>query len=102
MYESPIELVYHGKPQWKIDEEILQYIQEMGINVDREELIKALAYDRGQYDKGYKDGKAARRKGHWIVDEDGNIKCSECGQTCVGDNYCEHCGADMREEKEDV
>jgi hypothetical protein len=24
--------------------------------VDKEELAKALAYDRGQYDKGYKDG----------------------------------------------
>ena len=33
--------------------------------------------------------------GHWIVDEDGNIKCSECGHRGVGDNYCERCGARM-------
>lgn len=39
-----------------------------------------------------------RKKGHWVVDEDGNIECSECGHRGVGDNYCEHCGADMREE----
>jgi hypothetical protein len=26
------------------------------VNVDKYELTRALAYDRGQYDKGYKDG----------------------------------------------
>lgn len=36
--------------------------------------------------------------GHWVVDEDGNIKCSECGYHGVGDNYCERCGAKMDEE----
>ena len=35
------------------------------------------------------------RHGHWIVDEDGNITCSECGHHGVGDNYCERCGAKM-------
>ena len=37
-------------------------------------------------------------RGHWVSDEDGNLKCSECGQSGIGDNYCEHCGADMRED----
>lgn len=37
------------------------------------------------------------KHGHWIVDEDGNIKCSECGHHGVGDNYCERCGAKMDE-----
>lgn len=35
------------------------------------------------------------RHGYWVVDEDGNIKCSECGHRGVGDNYCENCGAKM-------
>lgn len=35
------------------------------------------------------------RHGHWVVDEDGNVKCSECGYHGVGDNYCERCGAKM-------
>ena len=26
--------------------------------IDKEELAKALQYDRGQYDKGYEDGRA--------------------------------------------
>ena len=43
-----------------------------------------------------------RRKGHWVVDEDGNIECSECGHSGVGDYYCERCGADMREEKDNA
>lgn len=37
------------------------------------------------------------RHGHWVVDEDGNITCSECGHHGVGDNYCERCGAKMDE-----
>lgn len=41
------------------------------------------------------------RHGHWVVDEDGNIKCSECGHHGVGDNYCESCGAKMVEVIED-
>lgn len=41
------------------------------------------------------------KHGHWIVDEDGNIKCSECGHCGVGgDNYCERCGAKMDEVKD--
>lgn len=43
-----------------------------------------------------------RPKGHWVVDEDGNITCSECGHSGVGDNYCERCGADMRKEKDNA
>lgn len=37
------------------------------------------------------------KHGHWVIDEDGNIKCSECGHRGVGDNYCERCGAKMEE-----
>ena len=38
------------------------------------------------------------RHGRWIVDDDGNIECSECGHHGVGDNYCERCGAKMNGE----
>lgn len=40
------------------------------------------------------------KHGRWMVDEDGNIKCSECGHRGVGDNYCERCGAKMDEVEE--
>ena len=38
-----------------LDNEILKAVQNVGVNVDKEELLKALQYDRGQYQKGYDD-----------------------------------------------
>lgn len=34
--------------------------------------------------------------GHWIIDEDGNGHCSECGNTDSGGNYCSRCGVKMK------
>ena len=61
MYESPIEKIY-GDIQSQIikqDEEHMMYAvnQAIGYTVDKEELIKALQYDREQYTKGYSDCK---------------------------------------------
>ena len=39
-----------------------------------------------------------RRKGKWLVDEDGNMECPFCGNTCGFGNYCNECGADLRGE----
>ena len=58
-YESPIkETIKELELQLKEQHEhkIAQAIQEIEIKVDKDELIKALSYDRGQYEKGYKDG----------------------------------------------
>ena len=54
-YESPIKVAIG---QMRIEQEngIVKAIQEQGITVDKDELIKALQYDRGQYDKGYING----------------------------------------------
>ena len=35
---------------------MIQLRQEIGYAVNKEELIKALQYDRQQYEKGYQDG----------------------------------------------
>lgn len=40
-----------------MDGEILKAVQNVGVDVSKDELIKALKYDRGQYQKGYEDGK---------------------------------------------
>ena len=60
MYKSPIELIELDSVVESIkdetDNQIYQAIRRVGIDVDKEELIKALKYDRGQYDKGYADG----------------------------------------------
>lgn len=55
MYKSPIETII-GKMKMQQEGEIFRAVQEVGVNVDKDELIKALQYDRGQYDKGYSDG----------------------------------------------
>lgn len=57
MYESPIEIIQKDIVM-KQENDIYQAILEQGIVVDKEELIKALKYDRDQYEKGFADGKA--------------------------------------------
>lgn len=61
MYKSPIELLVtniYDQIQKDQDEHIYQAVLQYVPNVDREELIRALQYDRNQYEKGYMDGKA--------------------------------------------
>lgn len=59
MYKSPIEMlmtdIQHQIKKGK-EEEIYKAVVSIGINVDKEELIRALQYDREQYKKGYADG----------------------------------------------
>lgn len=54
-YESPINII---SQQMKIqmEGEIMKAVQRVGIDVDKDELIRALKYDRAQYQKGYMDG----------------------------------------------
>lgn len=59
MYESPLNRIYRDiqSQMLKQDEEnmMLCVNQAVGYSVDKQELIKALNYDREQYEKGYKD-----------------------------------------------
>lgn len=54
-YESPITQII-GEMQTKYENGVLKAVQGVGFHVNKEELTKALVYDRGQYEKGYKDG----------------------------------------------
>ena len=58
MYKSPID-VFVTNVQTQLleqqEKQIYQAVQKCGINVDKTELIKALNYDRNQYQKGYND-----------------------------------------------
>ena len=102
MYKSPIEVVL-GELRTEIGNEIDKVIQEAGVFVDKEELNKALEYDRQQYEKGYEDGKAEKVYGEWIEDDYGYFHCSECGYEHDSPEYitpyCPHCGAKMDEEE---
>jgi len=54
MYDSPIEL-FQGDMKVELEGTILKAVANVGVNVDKEELLKALNYDREQYQKGYED-----------------------------------------------
>jgi hypothetical protein len=56
MWKSPIN-IFQKKIVTEIEGDILKAVHEYGVVVDKDELLKALAYDRGQYDKGFADGK---------------------------------------------
>lgn len=59
MYESPINLVttdIMSSISKQLDNDIYQAVMTTGVNVNKDELMKALKYDRDQYNEGYKDG----------------------------------------------
>ena len=60
-WESPVTLYSQNIASEiveKANEAIWQEVMKVCVDVDKEELVKALAYDRGQYEKGYNDAKA--------------------------------------------
>lgn len=68
-YESPIKLTNTmesivRRVREEEDKKIYECIANYGIDVNKEELEKALRYDRDQYVKGYEDGKAEAMQ--WI------------------------------------
>ena len=101
-YESPIKVIEKDL-MTKMEDDIIYIVKSYGIEVDKEELLKALKYDRKQYDRGYTDGQRDERDGRTakveVVEKPNVFKCSECGQyfhsTAWGSpvNYCSRCGA---------
>ena len=58
MYESPIKVELSdiiSDVVKKEDEYILECVQKVGVSVNKDELIKALEFDREQYEKGWND-----------------------------------------------
>lgn len=111
MYRSPIEIIT-GQIKLQTEGEIIKAVQQVGINVDKAELLRALRHDRGQYEKGYQDGYAAAKEhGCWNgIEYDGYAdgcpvyhlwECSCCHDEfeSEGDpppyDYCPNCGAKM-------
>jgi Pyruvate/2-oxoacid:ferredoxin oxidoreductase delta subunit len=77
MYESPLTLLEGITNQIMEQREngiYMQVVDQFGVEVDKEELIRALQYDRDQYNKGYRDGKAAA--------EDELVRCKDCKMYC--------------------
>lgn len=72
MYESPITLNttdISSQIRELLDGRLMYEVQQtIGYDIDKEELIKALRYDREQYQKGYEDG---RKDNEWIPVSEG-------------------------------
>ena len=74
-YKSPIDIM-RAQQQMNLENGIFKAVEKVGINVDKEELIKALQYDRNQYDIGFDDGEksAAEKILKWFRETyDGNM-----------------------------
>jgi hypothetical protein len=68
MYESPIKII-HSDLEMQLEGEIIKAVQRECITVDRDELIRALRYEREQYQKGFDD---ARKDAMPVV------RCKDC------------------------
>lgn len=81
-YQSPIEVI-QTQMQSQIVGEIYKAVMKVGVNVDKDELLKALQYDRDQYQKGYtdRDSEIVRCKDC----KHGSIYITEdvCGETLI-------------------
>lgn len=99
MYKSPIEIELNdivSDAVGKADEYIVRFVQQAVVNVDKDELIKALDYDRGQYEKGWndRDSEIVRCKDckwyKWEYSWNGNAypECSYLGAPMDGNDYC--------------
>lgn len=97
-YASPIEMITNSII--KSDEEQLEDCmlfsveREIGFKVDKEELIKALEYDRKQYEKGFEDGLKSAME--WIPVSEGLpedhkdvLICLSSDEICIG-SYNSH------------
>ena len=72
-YESPITRITEETIKRVIEGEegyLMECVRNVGFNIDKEELRKALLYDRDQYEKGYSDGRMAR--------DAEIVRCKEC------------------------
>lgn len=100
MYESPIGIIatsvdviaeeIRDEIDGRILGEAIKAARGVHVNVNKEELTKALNYDRGQYQKGYADATAGiilcKNCRYWVRD------CSYCDyfewSFMAADDYC--------------
>ena len=112
-YESPIRIIY-GKIETQLENDITGAVNAVlpyEIQINREELLKVLTFDRHQYEKGWEDSRKTfqRPKGEWIYERPNNttysdfVYCSECRKPngFYITNFCPNCGADMRPEEQE-
>ncbi len=71
-YDPPINIITTEMSQM-IDSEVYKAVLNCDIQVDKDELLKALAFDRKQYEKGYSDGRTSA-----FAEMPDIVHCFEC------------------------
>ena len=103
MYKSPIS-IYETAMQTIMEQRenaIVAKVQDaFDVQVDKDELIRALKYDRGQYEAGYKDGKAAAMDekvlckdcvhGSHVDTPEGRVWCEKICRYMLFEGYCSY------------
>jgi DNA-directed RNA polymerase subunit RPC12/RpoP len=105
-WESPIH-IFEQQLQASLENEILTAVRKVHVEVDKEELLRALQYDRDQYDRGYEDGKRdSVVQARWDR-RDESYCCTNCGAEAIHHDlseetvawymtrHCPDCGARM-------
>lgn len=114
-YESPVQII-QGELEIYIEDKIAKAVQNLDIQVDKDELLKALTYDREQYKKGYHD--AQPMVAEWehiqvfevegtVIDRLQSTYCPICHTYHTTPyvysynhyDYCPNCGSHMVREK---
>ena len=99
-YKSPIETIWsdieHESVE-RFDQMVLTAVQSVVIRVNKEELVKALAYDREQYRKGWEDRDSeivrcwdCKHSQAWYRDKLRCFMWSETGIDVFEDGYCSY------------
>lgn len=108
--ENPVQIAIedmHDKQMKAFENNLMVTLSiKYDINCNKEELQKALRYDRDSYCKGFKAGYEKRKSdytAHWVISSDGYYPyCSECGaQPREMTKYCAECGRRMRGSNEE-
>lgn len=81
MYRSPIG-VFYKQLKAEFDGNVVKAVQSYDINVDKDELIKALSYDRDQYSAGYQDG--------YTSGMDAIVRCRDCAYSNEDGTRCHY------------
>lgn len=87
-YESPIKILISDIQTQMVQKEenyIIEATRNIGLDINKDEMYKALQYDRYQYKQGYRNGKAYAF--HNCILEDGEY----CWQKCCNTEHCKEC-----------
>lgn len=94
MYKSPINVVFSdlvSDSVKKTDEYIVACVQQVGVYIDKDDLIKALRFDREQYEKGWndRDAEIVRCKDcRWFENDGYHTNCQIIRFCVEAEDYC--------------